>query len=69
MRKTGSEYQTKYRESLKDKNLTKLSVVIPKEVKQAVDIFAIKQEENKGVVWNNIIKAGAKAYGIQIKDD
>jgi hypothetical protein len=68
MRKTGSEYQTKYRESLKDKNLTKLSVVIPKEVKQAVDIFAIKQDENKGIVWNNIIEAGVKAYGISIEN-
>jgi len=68
MRKTGSEYQTKYRKSLKDKNLTKLSVVIPKEVKQAVDIFAIKQDENKGNVWNNIIEAGVKAYGISIEN-
>ncbi|MCK5777009.1 MAG: hypothetical protein KAH25_12570 [Bacteroidales bacterium] len=68
MRKTGSEYQTKYRKSLKDKNLTKLSVVIPKEVKQAVDIFAIKQDENKGIVWNNIIEAGVKAYGISIEN-
>jgi len=66
---TNAEYQQAYRDRLKDNGVAKLSLAVPQHIKQAIDVFAAQHNEKKGVVWNNIIEAGAKAYGIQIKDD
>lgn len=64
---TNAEYQQAYRDRLKDKGVAKLSLAVPQHIKQAVDVFAAQNNEKKGIIWNKLIEAGAKAYGISIE--
>jgi len=63
-RQANAKTQRTYVTRLEAVGLSKTTVIMPKDQKRAIDVYAAKKGLKKQDVWTNIIKAGMKTLGI-----
>lgn len=63
-RQANAKAQRTYVAGLEAVGLSKTTVIMPKDQKRAIDVYAAKKGLKKQDVWTNIIEAGMKKIGI-----
>ena len=64
IRRANAKYQRDYKGGLDSLGLCQCSLIIPKEYKKLVDVYAAKGGYKKKEAWVNVIKAGLNALSI-----